>query len=175
MEPALNRRRFLSAAAALSLGTLAGCTGSPGPVGPTSSAASTAPDPLLAMLAEREAWVLRYDAVGVAHPALLGRLQPLRAQTAEQVEALRLALALPTATTSSSPPPPPTSGSSSSGGAPSAPGVPADPAAALAELRASVRAGASGAATLCLTVTAERAPLVGSLAAAGSCHDLALA
>lgn len=174
MGRALSRRQLLVAVGTLGAGALASCTGSPRPARPTRSAPPTAPDPLLAVLAERQAWVLRYDAVGVAHPALLGRLQPLRAQTVEQVEALQLALALPTATTS-----PSTTSSSatadSTSGAPTAPVVPADPGAALAELRASVRAGAADAAALCLTVTVERAPLVGSLAAAGSCHDLALA
>ncbi len=174
MGPALNRRRFLAAAAALGVGVLGGCTGGSGPAGPTASHTPTAPDPLLAVLTEREALVTRYDAVGAVHPALLGRLQPLRAQTGEQVETLRLALALPTATTSS--PPPRTSGSSASvGSITSGPGIPLDPAAALAELRTSVQAGAASAATLCLAIAAERAPLVGSLAAAGSCHDLLLA
>lgn len=168
MGPALSRRGLLGAGGVLLLGA---CTSGSDRAAPTPPAPPPPPDPLLALLDEREALLARYEATGTAHPALVGRLQPLRSQTADQVIALRLALALPTAPASSSAPP------SSGGSTPSArsgPAVPADPAAALAEARAALQASGSTAASVCLSTAAERAPLVGSLAAAAACHDLLL-
>lgn len=167
MGPALSRRGLLGAGSVLLVGA---CTGGSRPAAPTSSAPAPPPDPLLALLAGLEALLVRYDATGTAHPDVVGRLQPLRSQTMEQVTALRLALALPAATPS---PTVPRSGSATSGPA-TGPAVPADPAAALAELRSVLRARGVAAESVCLSTTAERAPLVGSLAAAAACHDLML-
>ncbi|MBA3252171.1 MAG: hypothetical protein H0T66_18140 [Geodermatophilaceae bacterium] len=169
MAAALTRRRFLGCGGVLLVGA---CTGGTGPAAPTSSAPPPPPDPLLALLEEREGLLAAYEATGTAHPDLIGRVQPLQSQTAEHVTALRLALALPTATSTSS------AGSSSTpaskGGSTSGPAVPADPAAALAELRSAVQASGSAAESVCVSTTAERAPLVGSLAAASACHALML-
>lgn len=167
MGPALSRRGLLGVGGALLLGA---CTGGSDGARPTSPAPPPAPDPLLALLDEREALLARYEATGAAHPNLVGRLQPLQSQTAEQVIALRLALALPTATPSSVPP----SSGGSTPSAPSGPAVPADPVAALVEARAALQASGTTAASVCLSTAAERAPLVGSLAAAAACHDLLL-
>lgn len=170
MGTALSRRRLLAtfAAGAGALGgggLLAACTGSPTPVVPT-AIPSAAPDPLLVLLDERERLASRYVAAGRQHPELQPRLLPLRTQTEEQVVALRLALALPEPTS------PATASSATS--SPTATGVPVDPAETLSGLRTDVRASGSTAAALCETTSAERAPLVGSLAAAASCHELLL-
>lgn len=159
-----SRRGVLAALGALAAaGVVSGCTGPVAPVTPIRTT-PTAPDPLLAVLDERVDLVERYDAAGRQHPELATRLLPLRIQTEEQVLVLRLALALPTA-----PPPTPTQ-SSSTGTA-----VPVDPAVSLSALRSAVRVAGMRAAALCETTSAERAPLVGSLAAAASCHELLLA
>lgn len=185
MDSALTRRGLLAGGGVLLLGA---CTGGGDPAAPTPAGPPPAADPLLALLGNRETLLVRYDATGAAHPDLIGRLQPLRAQTAEQVVVLRLALALPStapssAAASASAAPSASasaSGSSASGSAASenpapGPAVPPEPAAALAELRTAVRAGGAAAESVCLAAPAERAPLVGSLAAAAACHDLLLA
>lgn len=182
MGTPLPRRRVLLAVAtaAGALGLASACTGSSTPIIPT-SAAPTAPDPLLAVLEERAGLVEAYAAAGRQHPQLLPRLQPLRTQTEEHVMALRLALALPertpastalgtTGTTGASG----TSGTSGATTSPTATAVPVEPAVTLSGLRAAVRASGSAAAAVCATTTAERAPLVGSLAAAAACHELLL-
>ena len=182
MGTPLPRRRVLLAVAtaAGALGLASACTGSSTPIIPT-SAAPTAPDPLLAVLEERAGLVEAYAAAGRQHPQLLPRLQPLRTQTEEQVMALRLALALPertpastalgtTGTTGASG----TSGTSGATTSPTATAVPVEPAVTLSGLRAAVRASGYAAAAVCATTTAERAPLVGSLAAAAACHELLL-
>lgn len=172
MGPALTRRGLLGAGGVLLLGA---CTGGPGPAALTSSGPPPAPDPLLALLRDREALLVRYDATGAAHPDLIGRLQPLRAQTAEQVVVLRLALALPTAAPSSAASATVSGGTAPSGSAPPpGPAVPPDPTAALVELRSVVRASGAAAEWVCLAAPAERAPLCGSLAAAAACHDVLL-
>lgn len=171
MGTPLSRRRVLVAlvtgvGAVGGVGLLSACTGSPDTVIPT-SAPSSAPDPLLAVLAERERLVAQYVVAGRQRPELAPRLLPLREQTEEQVVALRLALALPEPTPSATTG---ASGSSSAG--------PVDPPESLevtlANLRSAVQTSAVTAATLCETTTVERAPFVGSLAAAASCHDLLL-
>ncbi|MBA2554810.1 MAG: hypothetical protein H0V10_14205 [Geodermatophilaceae bacterium] len=166
MGTPLSRRRVLVAlatgvGAVGGAGLLSACTGSPGPVIPTATP-STAPDPLLAVLTEREALVAQYDLAGRQQPDLAPRLLPLRDQTEEQVVALRLALALPE----------PSSEATSRARTSSA--VPVEPPVTLEGLRSSVRATATSAAAVCETTTVERAPFVGSLAAAASCHDLLL-
>lgn len=183
MDSALTRRGLLAGGGVLLLGA---CTGGGDPAAPTPAGPPPAADPLLALLGNRETLLVRYDATGAAHPDLIGRLQPLRAQTAEQVVVLRLALALPTtapssaaasasAAPSASASGSPASGSAASGSPAPGPAVPPEPAAALAELRTAVRAGGAAAESVCLAAPAERAPLVGSLAAAAACHDLLLA
>jgi hypothetical protein len=164
----LPRRRVLVAIAsgAGALGLATACTGSSTPVVPT-TAAPTAPDPLLSVLEERARLVEAYDAAGHQHPQLLARLQPLRMQTEEQVLALRLALGLGEPTRR------PTASRATN--SPSASAVAVDPAVTLEDLRSALRASGSTAAALCETTTAQRAPLVGSLAAAAGCHELLLA
>lgn len=178
----LSRRRLLVAltagAGAVGVGSLvSACTGSPLPVTPT-SAPPTAPDPLVAVLDERVRLVEEYDEAARLHPELAPRLLPLRTQTEEQVVALRLALALPSPT----PTPTPASTTTATGASPATSSatsaetvVPVDPAVTLEALRVAVLASGSAAAAVCEATTAERAPLVGSLAAAASCHELLLA
>lgn len=182
MGPAVTRRGLLVGGGLL---LVAACTGGPRPAAPSTSAAPAAADPLLALLTDREELLARCEATGSAHPDLVGRLQPVRDNTAEHVVALRLALALPTSTPTTTPTVTPTAGSPSSpsdtdgasgSGPPSASGpvVAADPAVALADVRAAVRSGGDLARSTCLGTTSERAPLVGSLSAAAACHDLVL-
>ncbi|MBA2390504.1 MAG: hypothetical protein H0V67_09645 [Geodermatophilaceae bacterium] len=154
-------------------GLLSACTGSPGPVTPTSASAPVEPDPLLAVLDERVGLIGQYDAAGLRHPELHPRLLPLRMQTKEQVVALRLALALPEPTVE------PTASaaaesSTTAGTSGSSSAVPVDPAVSLEAIRLAVQASGGTAAALCETTSAERAPLVGSLAAAAACHELLL-
>ncbi|MGI8693424.1 MAG: hypothetical protein ACR2JK_11085 [Geodermatophilaceae bacterium] len=170
MGTPLSRRRVLVAlatgvGAVGGAGLLSACTGSPGPVIPTATP-STAPDPLLAVLTEREALVAQYDLAGRQQPDLAPRLLPLRDQTEEQVVALRLALALPEPSSEAT--------SEATSRARTSSAVPVEPPVTLEGLRSSVRATAASAAAVCETTTVERAPFVGSLAAAASCHDLML-
>lgn len=147
---------------------LPGCTGGGSPSVPT-SATPSAPDPLLAVLEERQSLAAAYAAVGTAHPDLAGRMAVLQAQTEEQVLALRRALALPATTAPSTAP---AGAASTSAGDPV---VPTDPAAARAMLRDRLTTAAEHAAALCATTSPERAPFVGSLAAAATCHRVVLA
>lgn len=198
MGPPLSRRRVLAALATGvgawgSAGLLSACTGSPDATVPTPTAPGP-PDPLLAVLAERVRLVAQYDAAGRQQPDLLPRLLALRDQTEEQVVALRRALALPeptpaatanSATTNSATPDSAGTGAADPTGSAgtgdpvdpsgtSDPETPVEPPVTLESLRMAVRASGVAAAAVCETVSVERAPLMGSLAAAASCHELLL-
>lgn len=156
---------------------LPGCTGGGSTSAPT-SAAPSAPDPLLAVLEERQSLAAAYAAVGTAHPDLAGRMAVLQAQTEEQVLALRRALALPATTAPSTAPTGAGTGAATTGAATTSAGnpvVPPDPAAARAMLRDRLTTAAEHAAALCATTSPERAPFIGSLAAAATCHRVVLA
>lgn len=174
MGTPISRRRVLVGfatgfAACGGAGLLSACTGSAGPARPT-PAPSAAPDPLFAILDGHERLLAQYDAAARQQPELLTRLSSLRAQTEAQVVTLRLALALPEPTSAA--PGSTVSASSTASGSSSA--VPVEAPVTLQTLRASVRVVGAAAATLCETTTVQRAPLLGSLAAAASCHDLML-
>ncbi|MDQ0583810.1 hypothetical protein [Streptomyces rishiriensis] len=124
------------------------------------------------------ALVARYDAVLAVHPALAGRLEPLRAEAVRHVEAFGGAgKASPSATGSATgSPASPDASSTSTASAP-----PADPSAvpsavpivdtdALAGLAAAERALADRRATELLDVPGELARLLASVAAAGAAH-----
>lgn len=184
MSVTFSRRRLLAAATLTAGVAVTGCTGGDSARTPTPSPPPEPLDPLEPILTGTLALVAAYDRTAESFSELAVRLAPLRAQAAEHVLALQLALAVPTIT------PPSTAaasgtatptGSPPAGGAgtspPGAPGgsPPGDPAAALAGLRARLGAIRSATGQLCLTTTAERAPLLGSLTAATTCHDLLLA
>lgn len=185
MSVTFSRRRLLAAATLTAGGAVTGCTGGDSARTPTPSPPPESLDPLEPILTGALALVAAYDRAAEFFPELATRLAPLREQSAEHVLALQLALAVPTMT----PPSPAVSTGTSAGsgtGLPtghpgtsptSAPGAspPVDPAAALAGLRARLGAIRSATGQLCLTTTAERAPLIGSLTAATACHDLLLA
>jgi hypothetical protein len=125
------------------------------------------PDPLAPLLAETVALIARYDAALAAHPDLAARLTPVReAHAAHAAELARL-------TGAASPGAASPGGPSSSGAAPS--GAPADARGTLAALRAGEVGGRRAAAGACLAAPAERAALLGSIAAARATHAEALA
>ncbi|CAN5350755.1 lipoprotein [soil metagenome] len=189
MSVPFSRRRLLasaslSAGAGLFGGLLSGCTGGERMAAPAPTT-DPPPDPLEPVLTGSLGMVGAYDAAIAAHPSLAGRLVPLREQTIEHVRALQLALALPTTAPSAAPTTSTalTASSTPTASAPVTPSVnstasapPTEaPASTLANLRAQLAQSRAATAQLCLTTTAQRAPLLGSLSAAGACHDLLLA
>ncbi|MFF8597868.1 hypothetical protein ACF065_02915 [Streptomyces sp. NPDC015232] len=168
----LGRRALLGAGAAGAAAALAGCTSEGtggGPRKPDAAARAAAAE---AALRRRSAaagrdLLTRYDAVIAAHPALAPRLAPLRASAAAHVTALAEGGPAPA-------PGPAGTGSPTATPAPTrsqAPvRVPADPAAALKELTAAVRATADTHTAALLTAPPEYARLLASVAAAGAAH-----
>lgn len=123
--------------------------------------------------------VARYDAVLAVHPALAGRLGPLRAEAVRHVEAFGGAAgATPSATgspTSTSPASPTASPTSSASVPPADPSavpsaVPITDTDALAGLAAAERALADRRATELPDLPGELARLLASVAAAGAAH-----
>jgi hypothetical protein len=111
-------------------------------------------DPLAPLLAEALDLAGRHEAAVAAHPELAGRLAPVaRAHRLHAAELARITGA-----------PAPAS--------PSAPASPpaGDVKAALAALRAAEQQGQQAAAQACRTAPAERAALLGSIAAARATH-----
>ncbi|MCQ4043660.1 hypothetical protein ACFOSC_04675 [Streptantibioticus rubrisoli] len=142
------RRAVLTGGLAVPLAALAGCSGNAhgAPADPAAELSARAARDSAALLA-------RYDATATAHPALAGRLGPLRAQVALHIAAFTPA--------SGSPSPAP-----SASGAP----VPADQNAALAAL-ADAELRTADARTAALSdAPPELARLLASVAAAGACH-----
>ncbi|MFJ3580653.1 hypothetical protein ACIPPS_00210 [Streptomyces sp. NPDC090127] len=178
-------RRALLAAGAV---TLAGCTSGGGAERPAKPSAAELAARAEAALRRRSAatsrgLLERYDAVLATHPALAGRLTPLRAAVAAQAAALAgdegpAGDAAPSATAPPSAAPSadtrsadpgagrPATASSSASPAP----VPADPAAALKELAAAARRTADAHATALLAAPPEYARLLASVAASGAAH-----
>ncbi|MFD7935614.1 hypothetical protein ACFV4T_13990 [Streptomyces sp. NPDC059755] len=126
--------------------------------------------------------VARYDAVLVVHPALAGRLGPLRAEVVRHVEAFGgaagatpSATGSPTSTSPASPASPTTSPTSSASVPPADPSavpsaVPITDTDALAGLAAAERALADRRATELPDLPGELARLLASVAAAGAAH-----
>ncbi|WP_405627184.1 hypothetical protein OG933_13060 [Streptomyces sp. NBC_00016] len=178
--PSGPRRRSLLASAAGAV-LLVGCSS-----GTEESEESASDSPSVAEAARaraaRESGELaaRYDAVLAVHPALAGRLGPLRAEVVRHVEAFGGATkASPTATGSATGSPTATSPTASSTSSASIP--PADPSAvpsavpitdtdALAGLAAAERALADRRATELPDLPGELARLLASVAAAGAAH-----
>ncbi|GHI04476.1 hypothetical protein AQI88_37420 [Streptomyces cellostaticus] len=150
------RRSLLASAAGAAL--LVGCSAGPDSADGGGTPSVTAR--VRARAARDSAGLLeRYDAVLATHPALAGRLRPLRATVAAHAEAFGGAAATkspsPTASTASSAPPS---------------AVPAAEKDALAELAAAERTLADRRAKALLDVEGELARLMASVAAAGAAH-----
>ncbi|WFE44427.1 hypothetical protein [Verrucosispora sp. WMMD1129] len=154
----LSRRGLLRAGALLALGgaaaPLTGCglldRDEPPPQ----------PDPLTPLLDESRRLAAGLRAAATTHPDLAARLLPLA--ESHEAHAAELAGLTGVATTSATPT-----------AAPSAT-PPTDRSAALAELRKSERAGREAAIRACAAAPAERAALLGSIAAARATHLEAL-
>ncbi|WP_306205560.1 hypothetical protein [Actinoplanes sp. RD1] len=146
----MNRRQLLAAAAGTAgVTSLAGCgllADDPQPAPP--------PDPLQPVLDEALALAGAYDRAVVADPAQAGRLAPLAGDHREHATALAqlIGVGLP---------------------APAASSAPAG-AETLATLRKAEQAAHKTAAAACRQAPAERAALVGSIAAARAAHAEAL-
>ncbi|MDT9690981.1 hypothetical protein Q5762_22040 [Streptomyces sp. P9(2023)] len=181
----VGRRALLAAGAAAGAVTLAGCTSEGGterPGKPSAAERAARAEAALRRSSAATSRTLRerYDAVLAAHPALTGRLTPLRAAVAEQAAALAgdrgsAGNAAPSADTRSADPTGSAtpSGSATPGAATSAPGpvpVPADPAVALKELAAVARRTADAHAAALLGAEPEYARLLASVAASGAAH-----
>jgi hypothetical protein len=123
------------------------------------------PDPLAPLLAGALDLAARHQRAIADHPRLADLLGPIEA--AHRAHAEELARLTGTALPSSSPSAP------TGGPGPTGPGgtAPAgDPAAVRAELRAAEQRGREAAAEACLAAPAERATLVGTIAAARAAH-----
>lgn len=154
----LTRRSLLTALGMTVVAAPAGCTLFNGePAAPRASASPPPPDPLLPLVSAESAVLALYDGVMGRHPQLAGRLRQVRDDHAAHVEALR-AVVRPPAPSPSVP------------ATPSAVVAPATVPAALAALRAAESAAAKRSSVACLTATAGRAPLLGSIAACESAH-----
>ncbi|MFG2992184.1 hypothetical protein ACGFZK_23355 [Streptomyces sp. NPDC048257] len=107
----------------------------------------------------------RYDATSAAHPALAGRLAPLRAAVAAHAAALSL-------TPSASPSPAPSRSGGTGAAAPSASGepVPPKPAEALTELADAERSLSESRTIDLAGAPGELARLLASVAACGAVH-----
>lgn len=101
----------------------------------------------------------RYDATIAAQPDLSSRLAPLRADHAAHVDALNAAMGR-------TPSPTPSASASGSPG----PAVPTGTKAAVAALRGAEKTAQGDAAKVCMTVPAQYAELVGSIAACRATH-----
>ncbi|MFE7314834.1 hypothetical protein ACFU7T_17390 [Streptomyces sp. NPDC057555] len=158
---ALTRRTTLLAGAALGgAALLAGCADDAGP-DPRAAERSAAAERLRNRAAhDSTALLARYDATLAAHPALAGRLRPLRAEVARHTEAFT--------STASSP-----SASASASGAPrraATPPVPPDERDARTALADAERTLADARTAALLSAPPELARLLASVAAAGAAH-----
>jgi hypothetical protein len=153
------RRSLLASAAGVAL--VAGCSGPPGEAGDERSALSAAERARARAARDSAELAARYDAVIAAHPALAGRLVPLRDEVVEHARAFGggsggRASATPSASASGSP-------------APAVP-VPADEKGALAELARAERELADRRAGTLTDLPGESARLLASVAASGAVH-----
>lgn len=108
----------------------------------------------------------RYDATLGAHPALAGRLRPLRAEVADHARAFGDSDGTPSPSGSPSASP----GSTARAAGPEAPEVPGDEKKAVAELAAAERRLADSRSSALLDAPPEVARLLASVAAAGAAH-----
>ncbi|SCG36424.1 hypothetical protein [Micromonospora inositola] len=121
------------------------------------------PDPLEPLAAESAALSARHRAAIAADPGLADRLSPIADAHQAHADELRRVIGRPAP-------------SGAPSGTPGASGAadPADPADPLAGLREAERAGRDNAAKACAAAPAERAALLGSIAAARATHLEAL-
>ncbi|MEV5338105.1 hypothetical protein AB0K93_06395 [Streptomyces sp. NPDC052676] len=153
------RRTLLASAAGVAL--LSGCSAGPEDSGGGRGGSPAAADRARARAARDSARLAeRYDAVLAAHPALVERLAPLRAEVVRHRKAFEEGTA---------PSPSPSLSPSPSASA-STPPVPADEKTALAELAAAERTLADRRAKALMDVPGELARLLASVAAAGAAH-----
>jgi hypothetical protein len=152
-----SRRGVLAAAVGgLALYPIAGC----GLFGDEEDKAQpSAPDPLAPLLAEALSLADRHEAAIAAFPALAGRLSPVAEAHREHAAALAKMIKAPE---------PGASGSSTPSTAPATPE--GDQKSALAALRSAEQKGQKAAAEACRSAPAERAALLGSIAAARATH-----
>ncbi|MEU5914378.1 hypothetical protein [Micromonospora sp. NPDC047527] len=153
-----SRRNLLRAGALVALGTgvapLAGCDLFDRDDEPTPP-----PDPLRPMVDESLGLAAAYRESAVTHPDLAGRLDPIaETHTAHATELARvIGVPLPSAPAAAPSTTPAT-----------------DPAGALAALRALEKTAQQSATAACASAPAERAALLGSIAAARATHQEAL-
>jgi hypothetical protein len=124
-----------------------------------------AADPLAPLVTSAQNLAVRYDAAILAHAELADRLRPVAdAHRAHAAELARVAhMTLPSAGAG------PAAGASPATGGTSTPGD-AGVKAVLADLRAAEQEGREAARQACLAAPAERAALLGSIAAARTTH-----
>ncbi|MFD7456578.1 MULTISPECIES: hypothetical protein [unclassified Streptomyces] len=165
------RRTLLASAAGVAL--LTGCSAGSEDSDGTRGGGPSAADRARARAARDSGRLVeRYDAVIAAHPGLAERLTPLRAEVVRHREAFgepaasASATAAGTASPTASPSPSPSA---------SAPVVPGDEKAALADLATAERTLADERAKALLDVPGELARLLASVAAAGAAHAYLLA
>lgn len=151
-----SRRTFLLTAVASCAIVVTACTGQPA----GRDATKKKPDPLAAVLASHAALRDKYAAALTATPTLIPLLTPLHKESIEHVNAIAAAMAQK----------PPATSPSSGASVPAVPAAPTDPASILAELRALEAAAQQQTTALTTTIAADRAPLIGSIAASHACH-----
>ncbi len=134
----------------------AGC----GPFG-SDPPAGAQTSPLAPVLAGTVQLISGYQATLVTQPGLADRLNPLLADHQAHARALLAAMGQPTAAATASPSVTPSA-------------VPADPTAALAQLRTAEAAAQADAVTACVAAPAGNAALLGSIAACRATHVEAL-
>ena len=165
------RRAVLAAASALPLLGVAACTAAPrDPEGEP-----TPVDPLADVLIRHVALRDQYDVAIATFAESAPRLQPLRDNVREHIAALAAAQGVaPPSSGSSATGTGPASGSSAAPGTTAAPPPPDEPT-ARAALAAEENSLASAMTPLVSSEPADRAPLLGSIVAAHTCHAAALA
>ena len=155
-----SRRTFLLAAAASCAMIVTACTGQPAGKDTTKKK----PDPLEAVLTSHVALRDKYAAALAAAPTLSPALTPLHEESVEHVAALAAAMA------QKPPAANPSSGAQGSAGST----APPDPASILVELRTLETAAQQETTALAISIAADRAPLLGSIAASHACHLVVL-
>ncbi len=166
---------MLFALAVAPVGFAAACTGTPGPA-PTPTGVTTTeppPDPLADHLAAERRLLGSYQATIAQHPALAKRLAPLRDDHSAHVAALEQEMGLtPSATPTAT-----GTGTATASPTPEVTGIPPVPATAplaLLALKNAEHAAATARAAGCLTADDTAAPLLASIAACESSHEVVL-